>query len=87
MAFGYTIKQLHLLMLPTVNVGKVSLGSMDNDAPYTCTATQPRIIYDYFRQLFAQVTNPPIDPLRENIVMSLECYVGPEGNLLEMLPE
>ncbi len=50
-------------------------------------ADQPRIIYDYFRQLFAQVTNPPIDPLRESIVMSLETYVGPEGNLLEMRPE
>jgi glutamate synthase (NADPH/NADH) len=50
-------------------------------------ATQPRVIYDYFRQLFAQVTNPPIDPIRENIVMSLETYVGPEGNLLEMRPE
>lgn len=47
-------------------------------------ATAPRVIYDYFRQLFAQVTNPPIDPIRESIVMSLECYVGAEGNLLEM---
>ena len=73
MAFGYTIEQLHLLMLPMVNEGKESLGSMGNDAPLACMATQPRIIYDYFRQLFAQVTNPPIDPLRENIVMSLEC--------------
>lgn len=49
-------------------------------------ATAPRVIYDYFRQLFAQVTNPPIDPIRESIVMSLECYVGAEGNLLEMNP-
>lgn len=50
-------------------------------------ATAPRVIYDYFRQLFAQVTNPPIDPIRESIVMSLECYVGAEGNLLEMRPD
>jgi glutamate synthase (NADH) len=57
---------------------------MGNDAPLACLASQPRLIYDYFRQLFAQVTNPPIDPIREEIVMSLECYVGPEGNLLEI---
>ena len=87
LAFGYTIEQLHLLMLPMVTDGKEALGSMGNDAPIACMATQPRIIYDYFRQLFAQVTNPPIDPIRESIVMSLECYVGPEGNLLEMKPE
>ena len=60
---------------------------MGNDAPYTCTATHPRIIYDYFRQLFAQVTGTLIDPLRENTAMSPERYVGPEDNLLEMLPE
>ena len=84
LAFGYTIEQLHLLMLPMVNDGKEALGSMGNDAPLACMATQPRLIYDYFRQLFAQVTNPPIDPIRESIVMSLEAYVGPEGNFLEM---
>ena len=54
---------------------------MRNDA---CLSTQPRLIYDHFRQLFAQVTNPPIDPIREKIVMSLECYIGPEGNILEI---
>src|SRR4051794_4697533 len=57
---------------------------MGNDAPLACLSSQPRLIYDYFRQLFAQVTNPPIDPIREEIVMSLECYVGPEGNILEI---
>ncbi|CAG8799160.1 26188_t:CDS:2, partial [Gigaspora rosea] len=61
-----------------------ALGSMGNDAPLACLSDQPRLIYDYFRQLFAQVTNPPIDPIREEIVMSLECYVGPEGNILEI---
>jgi glutamate synthase (NADPH/NADH) len=87
LAFGYTVEQLNLLMLPMVSEGKEALGSMGNDAPLACMATQARPVYDYFRQLFAQVTNPPIDPIRENIVMSLESYVGPEGNLLEMKPE
>jgi glutamate synthase (NADPH/NADH) len=59
---------------------------MGNDGPLACLAKQPRLLYDYFRQLFAQVTNPPIDPIREAIVMSLDCYVGPQGNLLEMDP-
>ncbi|CAA7267905.1 unnamed protein product [Cyclocybe aegerita] len=87
LAFGFTVEQLNLLMLPMVLDGKEALGSMGNDAPLAAMATQPRIIYDYFRQLFAQVTNPPIDPIRENIVMSLAAYVGPEGNLLEVKPE
>ncbi|VDC05998.1 unnamed protein product [Peniophora sp. CBMAI 1063] len=87
LSFGFTVEQLNLLMLPMVTDGKEPLGSMGNDAPLAAMATQPRIIYDYFRQLFAQVTNPPIDPIRESIVMSLEAYVGPEGNLLEMKPE
>ncbi|KAI0093569.1 NADPH-dependent glutamate synthase [Irpex rosettiformis] len=87
LAFGFTVEQLNLLMLPMVTDGKEALGSMGNDAPLACMSTQPRLVYDYFRQLFAQVTNPPIDPIRESIVMSLEAYVGPEGNLLEMKPE
>ncbi|MCO5574703.1 hypothetical protein L7F22_028493 [Adiantum nelumboides] len=87
LAFGYTAEQLSLLMLPMVSDGKEALGSMGNDAPLACMAQAPRLIYDYFRQLFAQVTNPPIDPIREAVVMSLEQYIGPEGNLLEMRPE
>jgi glutamate synthase (NADH) len=87
LAFGYSVEQLNLLMLPMVSEGKEALGSMGNDAPLACMAVQARLIYDYFRQLFAQVTNPPIDPIREDIVMSLEAYVGPEGNFLEMRPE
>lgn len=86
LAFGYTVEQLNLLMLPMAADGKEALGSMGNDTPLAAIATQPRIIYDYFRQLFAQVTNPPIDPIRESIVMSLAAYVGPEGNLLEVKP-
>lgn len=87
LAFGYTTEQVSLLLLPMVNDGSEALGSMGNDAPLACMAQAPRLIYDYFRQLFAQVTNPPIDPIREAVVMSLEQYVGPEGNLLEMKPE
>ncbi|KAG9006059.1 glutamate synthase [NADH] [Tulasnella sp. JGI-2019a] len=87
LAFGYNVEQLNLLMLPMINDGKEALGSMGNDAPLACMSLQPRLAYDYFRQLFAQVTNPPIDPIRESIVMSLETYVGPEGNLLELNPK
>ncbi|KAH9951960.1 NADPH-dependent glutamate synthase [Amylocystis lapponica] len=87
LAFGYNVEQLNMLLIPMISEGKEALGSMGNDAPLACMSMQPRLIYDYFRQLFAQVTNPPIDPIRENIVMSLEVYVGPEGNLLEMKPE
>jgi glutamate synthase (NADPH/NADH) len=70
-----------------VNDGKEALGSMGTDTPLACISQQPKMMYEYFRQLFAQVTNPPIDPIREDIVMSLTCYVGPEGNLLDMYPQ
>ncbi|KAF2182692.1 glutamate synthase [Zopfia rhizophila CBS 207.26] len=83
-AFGYSLEQVSLLLGPMAADSKEALGSMGNDAPLACLATQPRLLYEYFRQLFAQVTNPPIDPIREAIVMSLEAYVGPQGNLLEM---
>ncbi|AFR97354.2 glutamate synthase (NADPH/NADH) [Cryptococcus neoformans C23] len=86
LAFGYTIEQLNMLMLPMVHEGHEALGSMGNDAALACMSTTPRTVYDYFRQLFAQVTNPPIDPIRESIVMSLETMVGNEGNLLEIKP-
>lgn len=83
-AFGYTLEQLNLIMVPMASTGKEALGSMGNDTALACLAEQPRLIYEYFRELFAQVTNPPIDPIREEIVMSLECSVGPEGNILEI---
>ena len=83
-AFGYSLEQVTLLLAPMASDSKEALGSMGNDAPLACLAHQPRLLFDYFRQLFAQVTNPPIDPIREAIVMSLEAYVGPQGNLLEM---
>jgi len=83
-AFGYSLEQVSLLLGPMAADSKEALGSMGNDAPLACLALQPRLLYEYFRQLFAQVTNPPIDPIREAVVMSLESYVGPQGNLLEM---
>ncbi len=56
---------------------------MGTDTPLACLSTHPKLAYDYFKQLFAQVTNPPIDPIREAIVMSLTCPIGPEGNILQ----
>lgn len=86
-AFGYSFEQITTVLAPMAHEGKEALGSMGNDAGLACLTPQPKVIYEYFRQLFAQVTNPPIDPIREAIVMSLECYVGPQGNLLDMKPD
>jgi len=82
-AFGYTNETLDFMLLPMIRVKKDPILSMGNDAALACLSDKPRLLYDYFSQLFAQVTNPPIDSIREEIVMSVECYVGPEGNLLE----
>ena len=81
--FGYTTETVHFMLIPLVQQKRDPLGSMGNDAALACLSEQPRLPYDYFKQLFAQVTNPPIDSIREEIIMSLECYVGPERNLLE----
>ena len=86
-AYGYSLEQVSLLLAPMAADSKEALGSMGNDAPLACLAQQPRLLYEYFRQLFAQVTNPPIDPIREAVVMSLGSYVGPQGNLLEIAKE
>lgn len=83
-AFGYTVEQINVLMLPMITSSKEALGSMGNDTPLACMSSAVRLPYEYFRELFAQVTNPPIDPIREEVVMSLEQNIGPEGNLLEM---
>ena len=82
-AFGYTLETLQFMLIPLINVKKDPIGSMGNDAAMACLSDQPRMLYDYFKQLFAQVTNPAIDSIREEIIMSLECFIGPEGNLLE----
>jgi len=81
--FGYTLETIQMLMIPMFKTRKEALGSMGNDAPLACLSTYQPLLYDYFKQLFAQVTNPPIDPFREKVVMSLACPVGPEGNILE----
>ncbi len=80
--FGYSVEKLDMLLLPMGIGGKEALGSMGNDAALAVLSEHPRQVNDYFKQLFAQVTNPPIDPIREEIVMSLVCPVGPEGNVL-----
>jgi len=82
-AFGYTIETLQFMLLPLIQQKRDPIGSMGNDSALACLSDQPRLVYDYFKQLFAQVTNPPIDSIREEIIMSLECYIGPEQNLLE----
>lgn len=82
-AFGFTIETLQYMLLPLVKDLRDPVGSMGNDSALACMSDRPRMIYDYFKQLFAQVTNPAIDSIREEVVMSLECYIGPEGNLLE----
>ncbi len=82
-AFGYTTETMQFMLLPLVSELRDPVGSMGNDSALACLSDKPRMLYDYFKQLFAQVTNPPIDSIREEIIMSLECYIGPEGNLLE----
>jgi len=86
-AFGYTIEHMDMILLPMVRQSQEPLGSMGNDTALACLSDQPRLLYDYFKQLFAQVTNPPIDPIREEVIMSLETHMGPEGNLLQTTPE
>ncbi|OXU24667.1 hypothetical protein TSAR_002428 [Trichomalopsis sarcophagae] len=81
--FGYTLETINLLLLPMIKTKKEALGSMGNDAPLACLSEFQPLLYEYFKQLFAQVTNPPIDPFREKIVMSLLCPIGPESNILE----
>lgn len=85
--FGYTTETLEMMLLPMVRDKRDPLGSMGNDAALACLSDKPRLLYDYFKQLFAQVTNPPIDSIREEVIMSLRCYCGPEGNLLDVGPE
>ena len=82
-AFGYTTETMQFMLMPLVSELRDPLGSMGNDAALACLSDKPRLLYDYFKQLFAQVTNPAIDSIREEVIMSLECLIGPEGNLLE----
>ncbi len=82
-AFGYTTETLQFMLIPLLNAKKDPINSMGNDEALACMSDKPRMLYDYFKQLFAQVTNPAIDSIREEVIMSLECFIGPEGNLLD----
>ncbi len=85
--FGYTLEDLKLLMAPMIASGKWAIGSMGEDAALACLSDQPRMLYHYFKQLFAQVTNPAMDSINEGTVMSLYSTLGAEGNLLDETPE
>ncbi len=87
LAFGYTREDLNKIILPMAEEAKEPIGAMGNDTPHAVLSKRPQLIYNYFKQLFAQVTNPPIDPIREEIVTSLSCFIGPEENILNQSPE
>jgi glutamate synthase (NADPH/NADH) large chain len=83
-AFGYTQEDIKFLMAPMAANGEEGIGSMGNDSPLAVLSDKNKPLYNYFKQLFAQVTNPPIDPIREAIVMSLNSFIGPKPNLLDI---
>jgi len=85
-AFGYTFEDQRIVLAPMARDGIEAVGSMGNDTPLAVLSARPRLLYDYFKQLFAQVTNPPIDCIREEIVTSAETRLGSEGNLLNPQP-
>ncbi len=86
-AFGYTDEDVRLLIMPMAAGGEEPLGSMGVDTPLACLSDKPQPLFNYFKQLFAQVTNPPIDPIREEMVMSLVSYIGREDNILAETPQ
>jgi glutamate synthase (NADPH/NADH) large chain len=86
-AFGYTDEDVRMLMTPMAANGEEPLGSMGVDTPLACLSDKPQPLFNYFKQLFAQVTNPPIDPIREEMVMSLVSYIGREQNILAETPQ
>ena len=86
-AFGYSFEDLRLLIGPSADSGKQPLGSMGNDSPLAVLSDKPQLLYNYFKQLFAQVTNPPIDPIREEIVTASVTFIGSEGNLTKPSPK
>jgi len=81
-AFGYTLEDLNIILGTMAKTGAEPIGSMGNDTPLAVLSNKPQLLFSYFKQLFAQVTNPPIDPIREELVMSLMNYIGSQGNLL-----
>jgi len=86
-AFGYTEEEIKLIITPMASQGQEPVGSMGDDAALAVLSNRPQVLFAYFKQLFAQVTNPPIDPLREELVMSLQSFIGRERNLLDETPE
>jgi glutamate synthase domain-containing protein 2/glutamate synthase domain-containing protein 1/glutamate synthase domain-containing protein 3 len=86
-AAGYSEEDLRILLLPMAAKGEEPVGSMGTDVPLACLSDKPQSLFNYFKQLFAQVTNPPIDPIREELVMSLISYIGTERNILDEKPE
>jgi glutamate synthase domain-containing protein 2/glutamate synthase domain-containing protein 1/glutamate synthase domain-containing protein 3 len=86
-AYGYSEEDLRILLLPMGAKGEEPIGSMGTDVPLACLSDRPQPLFNYFKQLFAQVTNPPIDPIREELVMSLISYIGTERNILDEAPE
>ena len=84
-AFGYTQEDLKLLMAPMATTGQEAIGSMGTDTPIAAMSDRPKLLYDYFKQNFAQVTNPPIDPIREELVMSLVSFIGPRPNIFDLV--
>ncbi|WP_414691112.1 glutamate synthase large subunit [Nocardioides sp.] len=84
--FGYTQEELRVLLTPMANSGAEPIGSMGTDTPIAVLSVRPRLLFDYFAQMFAQVTNPPLDAIREELVTSLAGTIGPEANLLEPTP-
>jgi glutamate synthase (ferredoxin) len=86
-AFGYTFEELRILLTPMARDGVEAIGSMGADTPLAVLSDKPKLLYNYFQQLFAQVTNPPIDSIREEIITSPETTIGAEGNLLQPKPE
>ena len=83
-AFGYTQEDLTLLMTPMASTGQEAVGSMGTDTPISALSDKSKLLYTYFKQNFAQVTNPPIDPIREELVMSLVSFIGPRPNLFDL---
>ena len=84
--FGYTEEELRVILAPMARAGAEPIGSMGTDTPVAVLSDRPRLVFDYFTQLFAQVTNPPLDAIREELVTSLGTTTGPEQNLLEPGP-
>lgn len=86
-AFGFTFEDLKIFLGPMSKIGRDPVGSMGNDAPLAVLSNKPHLLYNYFKQLFAQVTNPPLDPLKEEVITSADTTIGPERNLLKPEPE